>query len=254
MTRYRFVVEGVACVALLCAGTVLAAPTAQQKCDGARVKAWRTYVSCVENVHARHAVGSLTSTDVYESSARCRHNYFRQWATLQGAAYTGSTCISNRFTDNGDQTVTDNLSGLTWEKKSDDGSIHDKDNSYTWSTGSPFKESGTAFTGFLGTVNGGGGFGGANGWRLPTVAELQTILLDFACTGAFGGTQCQCGSTPCIEPALDAINTCSTFHWSATTYLGYPQGAWIVDFSDGLVGVGYPKNAPSCVRAVRGGL
>ncbi len=31
------------------------------------------------------------------------------------------------YTDNGDGTVTDNQTGLTWEKKSDDGSIHDKD-------------------------------------------------------------------------------------------------------------------------------
>ena len=31
------------------------------------------------------------------------------------------------FTDNGDGTITDNNTGLMWEKKSDDGGLHDKD-------------------------------------------------------------------------------------------------------------------------------
>jgi hypothetical protein len=42
------------------------------------------------------------------------------------------------YTDNGDGTITDNVTGLMWEKKSDDGGIHDKDNMYTWGmTSSP---------------------------------------------------------------------------------------------------------------------
>lgn len=36
------------------------------------------------------------------------------------------------YTDNGDGTITGNNTGLQWEKKSDDGSIHDKDTLYTW--------------------------------------------------------------------------------------------------------------------------
>ena len=43
-----------------------------------------------------------------------------------------------RFTDNRDGTVTDTKTGLQWEKKSNDNGIHDTDNTYTWSTGSPF--------------------------------------------------------------------------------------------------------------------
>lgn len=37
------------------------------------------------------------------------------------------------YTDNGDGTITDNVTGLMWEKKDDSGGIHDKDNDYTWS-------------------------------------------------------------------------------------------------------------------------
>ena len=38
--------------------------------------------------------------------------------------------------------------------KTDDGSIHDKDDTYWWSTGSPWKPDGGAFVDFLGTLNG----------------------------------------------------------------------------------------------------
>src|SRR5262245_21039547 len=37
------------------------------------------------------------------------------------------------YTDNGDGTITDNNTGLMWEKKDDSGGgIHDMDNTYTW--------------------------------------------------------------------------------------------------------------------------
>lgn len=41
--------------------------------------------------------------------------------------------VARGFVDNGDGTITDTSTGLMWEKKSDDGSIHDKDDVYTWS-------------------------------------------------------------------------------------------------------------------------
>ncbi|HYC55243.1 MAG TPA: hypothetical protein VEL28_09955, partial [Candidatus Binatia bacterium] len=41
-----------------------------------------------------------------------------------GESQTG---LARSFTDNGDGTVTDDVTGLMWEKKSDDNSIHDKD-------------------------------------------------------------------------------------------------------------------------------
>jgi hypothetical protein len=49
---------------------------------------------------------------------------------------------------------------------------------------------------FLSSVNGDGGFGGANGWRLPTLAELQTTMLDYTCTGAGGGATYVCITPP----------------------------------------------------------
>jgi hypothetical protein len=57
---------------------------------------------------------------------------------------------SRAYTDNGDGTITDNTTGLMWEKKSDDGTIHDKDNTYTWGmTSSPYTMNGTMVPTFL---------------------------------------------------------------------------------------------------------
>ena len=68
---------------------------------------------------------------------------------------------SRSYTDNGDGTITDNTTGLMWEKKSDDSSIHDKDNTYTWGmTSSPFTMNGTMVTTFLAALNAGSGFAG----------------------------------------------------------------------------------------------
>jgi hypothetical protein len=242
-----------ACAALLWAGTVLATPTPQQSCDSARITAWKVYLSCVNSALAKHAKG--VSLDASAAFARCRHTYFKNWTKFQSkASLVGSTCVGTRYTDNGDQTVTDNLSGLVWEKKDDLGGDHDKDNSYTWSTGAPWAENGTVFTSFLSTVNGGGGFAGANGWRLPTLAELQTIVLDFACTGAFGGAECTCPSSPCVDPALDASNTQASYYWSSTTNAYGPSNAWLVFFYDGGNGYWFGKGYTLFVRAVRGGL
>src|SRR5262249_54469788 len=74
----------------------------------------------------------------------------------------GGAC---RYGVNGDGTATDYDTELQWEQKTDDGSVHDKDNTYSWCVGGelPFPycdnlanpPDGTAFTDFLGTLNNG---------------------------------------------------------------------------------------------------
>ena len=118
-----------------------------------------------------------------------------------------------RFTDNGDGTATDHLSGLVWEKKTNlDGTSntsdpHDADNASSWFS---------AFTSFLVSLNG-TGFAGQYDWRVPTMVELQTILLDFRCSGDRPGPHCTCPSSPCVDPALDPANTASDY-WSDTPF------------------------------------
>jgi hypothetical protein len=144
----------------------------------------------------------------------------------------------------GDGTVIDRLTGLQWEQKTDDMTPHDKDNLYSWSTtgdGDTADADGTAFTSFLLALNA-AGFAGHYDWRLPTIAELQTILLEpYPCT-----------TSPCIDPVFGP--TIAGGGWSATTNADSPSDACYVAFNSGYVGDGGFKGYAFYVRAVRAGL
>jgi len=154
-----------------------------------------------------------------------------------------------RFVDNGDGTITDTKTALMWEKKSDDSGIHDQDDTYTWSSsGSP--ANGTTFTTFLATLNQ-NSFAGHQDWRLPSAAELQT-LLDYtafapAIDAAFNaGCDVDCALTTCSCTGLG-------YYWSSTTIADQPDLALSVDFNYGLANL-FEKTLPAgYVRAVRGG-
>ncbi len=150
-----------------------------------------------------------------------------------------------RFIVHGDGTVTDTRTGLMWQQTTDDGSIRDKDNTYTWSTGSPYNPDGTVFFTFLAELNGGPPtpFAGYSDWRLPTHAELKTIV-DLSAPG--------CGSgSPCIDQAVFGP-TQAHLYWSANTFAGAPSYARLVPFNPGLPGFDF-KTSSYYVRAVRGG-
>lgn len=153
-----------------------------------------------------------------------------------------------RFVDNGDGTVCDHQTGLMWEQKDGgDGTVdpnnpRDVDNNYSWSiSGGP--PDGTAYTDFLARLNGpiantnpSEQLGGHRDWRLPTSAELQTIL--------------DCSSLPCTDPTFGP--TAAAFYWSSTSSASAPLGAWGAGFFSGSVGLGSKSNGFR-VRAVRGG-
>jgi hypothetical protein len=159
-----------------------------------------------------------------------------------------------RFVDNGNGTITDNQTKLMWEKKSYDGTIHSFTVAYTWRvTGAPYyPPDGTAFTVFLATLNTNPCFAGYCDWRLPSLAELQTIWY-----GAASGppytydafrTGCTSGCT---------VLSCSCAggqHWTATTVDTGAGYAWAAIFNLIWNPAGLDKGSTVMVRAVRGGL
>ncbi len=173
------------------------------------------------------------------------------------AAASGVAC---RFIANGDGTVTDVDTGLQWEQKNgsdgvaDSSNPHDVDNTYLWSAPSDgtFSRSGSAFTDFLSQLNDSRAADGSAGvgicfaahcdWRLPTVDELQTILVH----------RFPCGMALCIDPIFGP--TLPLDYWSTTTINAFPDNAWAVSFDSGeVVGPDLGKPSGARVRAVRGG-
>ncbi len=75
-----------------------------------------------------------------------------------------------------------------------------------------------------------------NGWRMPTIKELFT-LINFEKS----------------NPASDCPDTASDVYWSSTTYRSSPSDAWFVGFGYGDV-YALNKDFEYRVRAVRGGL
>ncbi len=158
---------------------------------------------------------------------------------------------SERFIDQGNGTVLDTKTGLLWEKKSDDGSVHDKDDTYSWSTGSPYDPDGTAYTSFLATLNQAPCFAGHCDWRLPSASELHSLvdyghwapavdaIFNTACTPGCTGTECSC--------------TTLDLYWSSTTFAENPTNAWNVEFNYGIPNP-FDMTLSYYVRAVRGGV
>ncbi|MSP38306.1 MAG: DUF1566 domain-containing protein [Deltaproteobacteria bacterium] len=134
------------------------------------------------------------------------------------------------YTDNLNGTITDNSTGLVWEKLTSD----NVGNFYTWAD---------AFAVKIAALNTVPCFATHCDWRLPNINELQS-LADYGHV------------LPAINPVfnngVDSF-TQSSVYWSSTTYQSNPNDAWNVSFFDGFV---FPFNKNfnfSYVRAVRGG-
>jgi Protein of unknown function (DUF1566) len=165
--------------------------------------------------------------------------------TVIGCAGTGQDGelqkgLVRSYTDNGNGTITDNRTGLVWEKLSDDGSIHDKDATYTYTT---------AVTTKVATLNS-GSFAGFTDWRVPNLEELESLRnLGTANPAVFSAFNTNCVAACTV---LTCSCTRSNAYWSSSAYLNAPSNAWDVTFFDGFVNVNGKPNTKS-VRAVRGG-
>jgi hypothetical protein len=108
---------------------------------------------------------------------------------------------AGHFTDVGDGTVRDNLTGLVWQQGF-----------------SPSGQSQAASATYCSTLTVPSG----GGWRLPTVAELQTLVDETA-------------ASPSIASAYFP-STVEEVFWSSSSVAGAPSDGWDVDFYGGIAG------------------
>lgn len=131
-----------------------------------------------------------------------------------------------RFTDNGDGTVSDNLTGLVWLR--DANCFGEK----TWFEALDLASS--LRNGECGLSD-----GSAEGdWRLPNILELQSLIhygfVDPAVPDTVGDGKCQNGAP--------FLNLRSWYYWTSTTYEQSSRVstncAWCVNMFDGHVAPG----------------
>ncbi len=110
--------------------------------------------------------------------------------------FMSGTAFAERCVDNGDGTVTDNRTGLMWQK----------------ATAFPTMEWNAAMSYASGLY-----LGGHSGWKLPNKDELEGLSYSPSCKDMMG------------RYYLESF-------WSSTTYAGNTNRAWRVNFRYGYVG------------------
>ena len=148
-------------------------------------------------------------------------------ATGQDGTFQTGVSVSPRFTDNGDGTVKDNLTGLIWLKNP---ACFGASN---WTQA--LADANTLASGSCGLTDG----SAAGDWRLPNVKELQS-LIDY-------------GHFNTALPSGHPFSVYNWGHWSSTSSAGNPDGAWAVGISNGSVGGFLKSDASWYVWPVRGG-
>ncbi|AGX87201.1 DUF1566 domain-containing protein [Candidatus Symbiobacter mobilis] len=134
------------------------------------------------------------------------------------------------YTENGDGTVTDIATGLVWQRCAVGqswaaGSCSGTPTQYAWKDARGLTSS----------------LGGNTDWRIPTVAELLT-LVDYERLG------------PALHPRMfpNAPTAQGALFFSSTPVTGFADSAWVVDAFDGT-SHGNPQGLSAAVRMVRGG-
>ena len=172
-----------------------------------------------------------------------------------GTIYTGD----GNYDSNPWSCVQDNVTGLIWEVKTDDGGLHDANDTYNWYNTDPNTngdfvgyddEDGAICYGynssdsatycnteaFVNRVNA-TGLCGAKDWRLPKVEELRSIA-------SYGH----------LNPSVDRDyfpNTNSSEYWSASPYSDY--WIWYINFDIGDDHYVYVRADNTHARLVRSG-
>ncbi|MCX5845209.1 MAG: DUF1566 domain-containing protein [Deltaproteobacteria bacterium] len=156
----------------------------------------------------------------------CYHEEFGTVITCTGTGQDGDlragvTWPNPRFTDNGDQTVTDNLTGLIWAKDGNAIKTRDPgfDSDFTTGDGMVTWQHALDYIKKLNQEN----YLGHHDWRLPNVIELESLVhagqsnsADWLNTKGFSNVQ-------------------SSYYWSSSSKAAHPTSAWLVNIVDGFV-------------------
>lgn len=151
-----------------------------------------------------------------------------------------------RFTDNGDNMVTDNLTGLIWLKNANCAAFSASDttgqNDREWSAA--LAAANSLADGFCGLTDG----SVAGDWRLPNVRELQSL----AHYGFYNPAVPDTAGTGQWSEGDSFSGVQSYYYWSSTTYAYDASNAWYVILATGRVSA-YYKTDTYYVWPVRGG-
>ena len=243
-TRSMAVVMMVTIGMLVASASSAQAADATAVCEKSKLKAAGKRDLCLAKEAGKAQLGKPTDT------AKCETKFSEALTRAdEQAAKKGAAC---RYVDNGNGTVSDLDTGLTWQQTDDAGGLTDKDNIYTWTDGGDGDDTnpdGTLYTEFLAGLNACmssdgvsivGGHAGYCDWRVPTIVELATLIDASACP--IGG--------PCIDPIFDP--TAGGQYWSSTALSTFPDNAWYVDFVTTLVNANLHMSNAHSARAVRG--
>jgi hypothetical protein len=128
-----------------------------------------------------------------------------------GAMKHGVAWPSARYTDNGDGSVTDNLTGLIWLKNASCFAPA------VWATA--LNDVNQLASGQCGLSDG----SSAGQWRLPNLIELESVVDPSA-------------SDPALTADNPFANVAASIYWTSTSYFGGDEGtpnAWVIRMSDG---------------------
>ncbi|CAK0753687.1 exported hypothetical protein [Gammaproteobacteria bacterium] len=224
--------------------------------------------AAVSVVHGLNDTGITTCSNSYQDGLVCPvSNFPRQDAEVgrdathnddsdghAGFSFTKLDASGNSLPASASDwsCVKDNVTGLIWEVKTNDGGLRDKDNSYSWYNPDSTTNGGAVGYQNYGSCTGGihcdtysfvqavnaAGLCGHNDWRMPLVDELSGIT-----------------DLSRYSPAIDTSffpNTNASYFWSGSPVAGYSDYAWGVSF---FLGDGYwlYRNDANAVRLVRGG-